>query len=116
MPRKTGLILMFALFLSVINGRDRQGLLSAKTRIDLLVESARQRQPFTHFISIPVNSEPIQDRFGEFKDDIVRFCGEVSGIVFLFPPSTLYIYIYIYILVYFKFYLHALLCKLNIRR
>uniref|UniRef100_UPI003467EF77 Activating signal cointegrator 1 complex subunit 1 n=1 Tax=Alvinella pompejana TaxID=6376 RepID=UPI003467EF77 len=64
----------------VISGHDRQGILSAKTRLDLLIESARRRQPFTHFISIPVNSQPIQDKFIEFKDDVVRFCSGDRGV------------------------------------
>ncbi|BFZ00513.1 hypothetical protein BsWGS_03552 [Bradybaena similaris] len=51
----------------VIDGHDKKGLISAKTRIDVLIDSARQRQPFTHFLSIPINSDEVVMGFEDFK-------------------------------------------------
>ncbi|KAK7090064.1 activating signal cointegrator 1 complex subunit 1-like [Littorina saxatilis] len=55
----------------VIQGHDKKGVISAKTRVEVLVESARQKQPFTHFLSIPIQSEEIWERFEEFKFQIM---------------------------------------------
>lgn len=63
---------------SVIQGRDRKGIISAKTRIDILVESGRQKLPFTHFLSIPVQSPDIRDGFEDFKKQVLDKCKGVS--------------------------------------
>ena len=68
----------FFIFIPVIRSSQRRGIISAKNRIDVMVESARQRTPFTHFISFPLNSKEIQDSFLEFKDDVLRECYGVS--------------------------------------
>lgn len=64
----------------VINGHDKKGVISAKTRIDVIVDSARQREPFTHFLSIPLNGSKMQDSFAEFKTDVLRECDGDRGI------------------------------------
>lgn len=64
----------------VIVGHDRKGVISAKTRIDLIVDGARQREPFSHFLSIPINSQQIQESFSEFKTDVLRECDGDRGI------------------------------------
>ncbi|KAK3713586.1 hypothetical protein RRG08_055228 [Elysia crispata] len=64
----------------VINGQDKKGIVSAKTRIDVLVDSARQRQPFTHFLSIPVTSDNIITGFENFKDDVLLQCDGDEGV------------------------------------
>ncbi|RUS74248.1 hypothetical protein EGW08_017986, partial [Elysia chlorotica] len=64
----------------VISGQDKKGIVSAKTRIDVLVDSARQRQPFTHFLSIPVTSDDIITGFENFKDDVLRLCDGDEGV------------------------------------
>lgn len=64
----------------VITGVDRHGVQSAHTRIELIVLSARGKQPFTHFLSIPATSETIQNSLYEFRDDVLRNCGDSRGI------------------------------------
>ncbi|GFO31161.1 activating signal cointegrator 1 complex subunit 1 [Plakobranchus ocellatus] len=64
----------------VIKGQDRKGVVSAKTRIDVLVDSARRNQPFTHFLSIPVTSDDIVTSFENFKDDILFQCEGDEGV------------------------------------
>ncbi|XP_022095063.1 activating signal cointegrator 1 complex subunit 1-like [Acanthaster planci] len=56
----------------VIHGEQRPGIISAKTRIDVIVSSARQKTAFTHLMTLPFNSQPLQDRFQEFKEDVLR--------------------------------------------
>jgi len=64
----------------VIRGRDRGGVVSAHTRIDILVDAARAKTPFTHFLSIPVANAVFQDRLLTFKDDVLSTCSECAGI------------------------------------
>ncbi|OWF52184.1 activating signal cointegrator 1 complex subunit 1-like [Mizuhopecten yessoensis] len=63
-----------------IVGVDRKGIVSAKTRIDVIVSTARQKEQFTHFLSIPVTSAKIIENFLEFKDDVLRECDGDRGI------------------------------------
>ena len=58
-----------------ISGDNRFSVVSACNRIDSIVASARQRQGFTHFISIPVNSPQMQTVFEEFKSQVLELCG-----------------------------------------
>lgn len=39
----------------------------ARMKVELLVDQARKKQPFTHFLSIPFNKPNIQEKFLEFK-------------------------------------------------
>ncbi|PVD18764.1 hypothetical protein C0Q70_21316 [Pomacea canaliculata] len=56
----------------VIQGHEKKGVLSAKTRIEVLVDSARQRLPFTHFLSIPVQGEDVVEKFEDFKFQVIE--------------------------------------------
>jgi hypothetical protein len=40
-------------------------------RIDVMVEAARARQDFTHFVSLPINSPDIQAAFHQFKSQVL---------------------------------------------
>ncbi|KAK3576538.1 hypothetical protein CHS0354_018044 [Potamilus streckersoni] len=64
----------------VITGHDRKGVLSAKTRIDLLTNSARQKEQFTHFLSIPVTSANIKVAMEDFKMDVLVQCDGDRGL------------------------------------
>ena len=66
-------------FLSVITGRDRKGVVSAKSRIEILVDTARAKQPFTHFLSFPVNYDSVQENFGKFKEAVLQDCHGVTA-------------------------------------
>ena len=68
----------------MIVGHDRNGVLSAKTRVEVLLDSGRQKQPFTHFLSVPLTDKHIQDRLAEFKTDVLRECDGVSTIMIVF--------------------------------
>ena len=62
----------------IVTGVSRNGVLSACNRIDVTVASSRQRQPFTHFISLPVNEKHIQEAFLQFKSDVLSSCQNVK--------------------------------------
>ncbi|XP_064615101.1 activating signal cointegrator 1 complex subunit 1-like [Liolophura sinensis] len=64
----------------VIVGHHRKGVLSAKTRIELLVNSARQKLPSTHFLSLPMNSPEIKDSFQDFKSEVLLHCDGARGL------------------------------------
>ncbi|XP_005991424.1 activating signal cointegrator 1 complex subunit 1 [Latimeria chalumnae] len=64
----------------VITGQQRTGVVSARTRIEVLVESFRKKQPFTHFLSIALNQSDIQERFQQFKKEVLEKCSKDRGI------------------------------------
>ncbi|XP_069677190.1 activating signal cointegrator 1 complex subunit 1 isoform X2 [Periplaneta americana] len=64
----------------VITGASRSGVEAAHRRVDLIVAAARNRQQFTHFLSIPLNGESVQKRFHQFKEEVLDLCGHSRGI------------------------------------
>ncbi|XP_013779146.1 activating signal cointegrator 1 complex subunit 1-like [Limulus polyphemus] len=64
----------------IIYGPQKCGVISARTRMELLVDSARKKTPFTHFLSLPLNQGPIQNGFLDFRDDVLRQCDGMRGI------------------------------------
>ena len=50
-----------------ISGDSKFAVAMACNRIDSIVSSARQRQGFTHFISVPCNSSELQNSFKGMK-------------------------------------------------
>ena len=64
----------------VITGNDARSVLSAKNRIELIVSSKRWREPFTHFISIPLCSSNIQDSFEDFKQLLLQSFSSVGSV------------------------------------
>jgi len=64
----------------IISARERSHILSAKTRIEVLVESSRQKTPATYFLSIPLISEEITQQFEQFKEAVLQTCAGVRGL------------------------------------
>ncbi|XP_015263170.1 PREDICTED: activating signal cointegrator 1 complex subunit 1 isoform X2 [Gekko japonicus] len=64
----------------VITGQHRNGVISARTRIDVLVESFRKKQPFTHFLSFALNQPVIQEKFLQFKKEVLEKCSNDCGV------------------------------------
>ncbi|XP_062989059.1 activating signal cointegrator 1 complex subunit 1 isoform X2 [Elgaria multicarinata webbii] len=64
----------------VITGQHRNGVISARTRIDVLVESFRKKQPFTHFLSFALNQVAVQEKFLQFKKEVLEKCSNDYGV------------------------------------
>ncbi|KAM4702553.1 activating signal cointegrator 1 complex subunit 1 [Rhinophrynus dorsalis] len=64
----------------VITGQQRNGVISARTRIELLAESFRKKQPFTHFLSFSLNQPEIQEKFLLFKEEVLAKCSKDRGV------------------------------------
>ncbi|XP_078613187.1 activating signal cointegrator 1 complex subunit 1-like [Branchiostoma floridae x Branchiostoma japonicum] len=64
----------------VITGTDRQGVMSAMRRVQILADSGRAKLPFTHFLSFPLTATPIKKGFQEFKSNVLSECGQDQGI------------------------------------
>ncbi|XP_075071297.1 activating signal cointegrator 1 complex subunit 1 isoform X2 [Mixophyes fleayi] len=64
----------------VITGQHRNGVISARTRIELLAETFRKKQPFTHFLSFALNQQEIQERFLQFKEEVLTKCSKDRGV------------------------------------
>lgn len=63
-----------------ITGRSRQGISSAKTRLDVLVATMRQKTPFTHFVALALNTKDVISKFHEFKEKVLTKCSNCQGI------------------------------------
>ncbi|XP_069466617.1 activating signal cointegrator 1 complex subunit 1 [Ambystoma mexicanum] len=64
----------------VITGQQRNGVISARTRIEVLAETFRKKQPFTHFLSFALNQPEIQENFQKFKDQVLDKCSKDHGV------------------------------------
>ncbi|KAK3559328.1 hypothetical protein QTP86_012756, partial [Hemibagrus guttatus] len=82
----------------VITGSQKAAVASAVTRVEVLIESFRRKQPFTHFLSFALNHPQIQEGFKRFKEDVLDHCsqpfrGGLAGvfwiIILLQNPSSL---------------------------
>lgn len=59
-------------FIIVITARNREAIISARHRIQLLMESSKKNINYTHFLSIPLNKQGIIDNFNSFKTDTLE--------------------------------------------
>lgn len=64
----------------VITGSQKAAVSSAVTRVEVLVDSFRKKQPFTHFLSFPLNDPKIQEGFLRFKDEVLQQCSQDHGV------------------------------------
>ncbi|XP_042313395.1 activating signal cointegrator 1 complex subunit 1 isoform X2 [Sceloporus undulatus] len=76
----TDVLWTFPVLFIMITGQHRNGIISARTRIDVLVETFRKKQPFTHFLSFELNQAAIQEKFLQFKEEVLEKCSNDSGV------------------------------------
>ena len=61
---------------SVITATKREAIVSARHRIDLLVETSRKKLRPTHFLSIPMKNETIASNYEKFKNIALHETGK----------------------------------------
>lgn len=64
---------------AVITGSQKAAVASALTRVEVLIESFRRKQPFTHFLSFGLNHPQIQEGFKRFKEEVLEHCCQVGS-------------------------------------
>lgn len=64
----------------VITGQHRSGVVSARTRIDVLLLTFRRKQPSTHFLSFFLNEVEVQERFLKFQEEVLEKCSMDNGV------------------------------------
>ncbi|XP_032168672.1 activating signal cointegrator 1 complex subunit 1 isoform X1 [Neovison vison] len=64
----------------VITGQHRGGVISARTRIDVLLLTFRRKQPFTHFLAFFLNEVEVQERFLKFQEEVLEKCSMDHGV------------------------------------
>ncbi|KAJ3608190.1 hypothetical protein NHX12_025240 [Muraenolepis orangiensis] len=64
----------------VITGSQKSGVSSAATRVEVLMDSFRRKQPFTHFLSFALNDPQIQEGFHAFKAKVLEQCSQDNGV------------------------------------
>ncbi|XP_048269152.1 activating signal cointegrator 1 complex subunit 1 isoform X1 [Bombus terrestris] len=62
----------------VIIGSDHKRIITARRRINLLMEATRKKLEFTHFLSIPLNEGHIIMKFNMFKNEVLTNSGKKS--------------------------------------
>lgn len=55
----------------VVKGTSRKSITSCRQRIELIVLGARSKQQFTHFLSVPLNSDQIKVNYGKFREKVL---------------------------------------------
>ncbi|XP_049870054.1 activating signal cointegrator 1 complex subunit 1 [Pectinophora gossypiella] len=58
----------------VIFGSSESNVKAARRRINIIVISSRMKQKATHFLSIPLNTPEIIEKFEKFKESVLRNC------------------------------------------
>ncbi|NP_001356028.1 activating signal cointegrator 1 complex subunit 1 isoform 8 [Homo sapiens] len=64
----------------VITGQHRNGVISARTRIDVLLDTFRRKQPFTHFLAFFLNEVEVQEGFLRFQEEVLAKCSMDHGV------------------------------------
>ncbi|XP_059387471.1 activating signal cointegrator 1 complex subunit 1 [Carassius carassius] len=64
----------------VITGAYRAAITSAVTRVEVLIDSFRRKQPFTHFLSFALNHPQVQKGFLRFREQVLERCGQDAGV------------------------------------
>lgn len=90
----TGFFLLLIHFISclivVITGPNRSGVVGARSRIEVIVESSRQKIPFTHFLCFPLYKSNLAKKVDEFKVRVLKDCFEVTYSTLSYCFWTLY--------------------------
>lgn len=64
----------------VITGCDHRGVVAAHSQLALLAATIRKRQPFTHFVSVPLADAGLKTRYLQFQEDVLGRCQRGSGV------------------------------------
>ncbi|KAK1164550.1 activating signal cointegrator 1 complex subunit 1 [Acipenser oxyrinchus oxyrinchus] len=64
----------------VISGQQRASVISACSCIEVLTESFHRKQPFTHFLSFALNQPEMQERYMQFKEEVLKNCSQDNGV------------------------------------
>uniref|UniRef100_A0A9J7YEQ3 Activating signal cointegrator 1 complex subunit 1 n=1 Tax=Cyprinus carpio carpio TaxID=630221 RepID=A0A9J7YEQ3_CYPCA len=64
----------------VVTGAHRAAVASAVTRVEVLIDSFRRKQPFTHFLSFALNHPQVQQGFLRFREQVLERCGQDAGV------------------------------------
>ncbi|EDV29263.1 uncharacterized protein TRIADDRAFT_19563, partial [Trichoplax adhaerens] len=66
--------------LTCITGSSKKGVISAKVRIELLVDSCRSKALPTHFVMVPLLSKQVISSYIQFKDMVLQDFSQCKGI------------------------------------
>lgn len=64
----------------VITGPQRSGVVGARSRIEVITESSKQKIAYTHFLSFPLYKSNLEKKIDEFKVKVLKDCFECRGI------------------------------------
>ncbi|CAL8237210.1 unnamed protein product [Boreogadus saida] len=64
----------------VVTGAQKNAVSSAVTRLEMLIDGFRRKQPFTHFLSFALNDSQVQEGFHAFKAKVLEQFSQDSGV------------------------------------
>lgn len=68
------------MLLLVIIGSVQKRIIHAKHKITKIIENYKNKVQYTHFISIPTNTDSIKKNFNKFKESVMKNCDtETTG-------------------------------------
>lgn len=68
----------FIILYTEITAATAQAVVSAKTRIEILIDSVRHQLPWTHFVSIPLNTDDFIKQFELFKVQVMEHASNIK--------------------------------------
>jgi len=69
---------LFFVYCAEITADTAQAVMSAKTRIEILIDSVRPSLAWTHFVSIPLNTDKFIKRFEQFKSQVMEHASKTT--------------------------------------
>lgn len=63
---------------SEVSSENRDQVAHCRDRIKQLLKLARLKRTPTHFVSIPIRSDQLCERFAAFKSEVLQTCGKVE--------------------------------------
>ena len=69
--------IMSILHPTVVSGSQKNAVSSAVTRLEMLIDGFRRKQPFTHFLSFALNDSQVQEGFHAFKAKVLEQFSQV---------------------------------------
>ena len=63
-----------------IEGKTKSSVASCRNRLNIIISTVRHKNPFTHFLSFPLNFEHFKSKQIQFKEQVLKSCTADRGI------------------------------------
>ena len=63
-----------------IEGKSKSSVASCRNRLNIIISTARHKNPSTHFLSVPLCFDSFKSKLNEFREKVVKQCGADRGV------------------------------------